>query len=179
MQNQANTELYPEPETKPTLSDRVSAAQDRIAESTAPARSRAGDAAVATKDFVSEHPFIAVAGALAVGAIIAVSLPGRPGRKVRGSVMAAGGTIAELAATYGAQLLEMAEDASNASQEKLEEIGDSIAEATSALTGSARIAGESAIDSASRAGERTADTLERAAHSTMREGRTLVSRLRR
>ena len=157
---------------QPTLSERISAAQTRIAESTAPAREEAMERAKAAgsslKEFAEEHPFLTVAGGLAIGAAIALALPGRPGRKVRGSVLAAGGLLGELASTYGSKMLEFAEDAAQVSQEKLGEIGESFAETGSAL-------GDTIADAAydARLG------IEGAGDSVARRSRSLAARIRR
>ncbi len=149
----------PEPETQ-SLSDRVSAAQKRIAERTAPARAKAAEqtkaAASSTKQFVKDHPVIAIGGALAAGIAIAYALPGKPSRKLRSSTLALGGLVAELAATYGARMLSMAEDAAEASQEKLGEIGESFAAASESLADTAAETGTSVLSSIKHMGEATA-----------------------
>jgi len=149
----------PEPETQ-SIADRVKAAQVRIAERTAPARAKASEKTkeysdTATK-FVKEHPALAITGAVVAGAAIAFALPGRPGRKLRGGALAVGGLIAEVAATYGAKMLTMAEDAATTSQEKLDEIGESFAAASGSLADSAAEAGTSILGSVRHAGEATA-----------------------
>ncbi|MBS7670990.1 hypothetical protein [Croceicoccus gelatinilyticus] len=149
----------PEPETQ-SLSDRVAAAQKRIAERTAPARAKAAEqtkaAAGTAKQFVKDHPAIAIGGAIAAGVAIAYALPGKPSRKLRSGTLALGGLVAELAATYGARMLSMAEDAAEASQEKLGEIGESFASAGESFADSAADAGTSVLASVKRAGEATA-----------------------
>lgn len=149
----------PEPETQ-SIADRVKAAQVRIAERTAPARAKASEKTREYTDtatrFVKEHPGIAITGAIVAGAAIAFALPGKPGRKLRGGAMALGGLVAELAATYGAKMLSMAEEAAQTSQDKLSEIGESFASASSDLADSAADTGVSLLDSVKSAGEATA-----------------------
>lgn len=156
------------PPQEASLAEKISAAQARIAERTAPARAKAVEqskvAARNARDFVHEHPLIAISGAVAIGAIIALSLPGKQGRKIRGSVMSTGGLLAELAATYGTQMLAMAESAAAGSREKLGEFGDRVAETGGVLAHelseksagtrlTARHIGEKAVLAARHAGE--------------------------
>ncbi|WP_066556434.1 hypothetical protein [Croceicoccus bisphenolivorans] len=149
----------PEPESQ-SISDRVKAAQARIAERTAPARAKAGEQAKAAANnatqFVKDHPALAITGAIVAGAAIAFALPGRPGRKLRGGAIALGGLAAELAATYGSRMLTMAEEAAQSSQEKLGEIGESFASAGESLAGSAAETGATVLESVKRASEATA-----------------------
>lgn len=149
------------PDAKPeTLSERIMAAQERIARTTAPARAKASDqakaAAGSARRFVTDHPVLAVTGALAVGAAIAFALPGRPGRKMRGGAVALGGLVAELAATYGTKMLSMAEEAAQASQEKLDEIGDTFASASETIADTAAETGSTVLESVKKASEATA-----------------------
>lgn len=172
-----------DPPREPTLAEKVSAAQARIAERTAPARAKAAEkskaAAVSAKEFVKEHPLIAVSGAIAAGALIALALPGKPGRKVRGSVMSAGGLLAELAATYGTQMLAMAESAAETSREKLGEIGESFAESSEALAHELAEKSEGAVLSARHIGEKAALVARQASEDAGFKTRTIASRLRR
>ncbi|WP_150124951.1 hypothetical protein [Tsuneonella mangrovi] len=89
----------------------------------------ARDARDEATGFVKAHPFASVAGALAVGAVIAAILPG-PGRRLRQKVTGRGaelaGVVAELGVAYGLQMLEKASEAARDGQDKLEDLGDSI-----------------------------------------------------
>jgi len=148
----------PNPAAEPqTLAERVMAAQQRLAERTAPARASAGKqataAAGAAKKFVTDHPVLAVTGAVVAGAAIAFALPGRSGKKLRGGAMAVGGLVAELAATYGTRMLAMAEEAAEASQEKLGEIGESFAAAGENIADNATATGATVVESVRNAGE--------------------------
>lgn len=155
-----------------SIADRVKSAQARIAESTAPARAKAAEQARTAADnvtqFVKDHPVLAVTGAVVAGAAIAFALPGKPGRKMRGGAVALGGLVAELAATYGSRMLSMAEEAAQASQEKLGEIGESFAAAGGSIAQSASETGSSVLDSVRRAGEATAS-----------QAQSMASRLKR
>lgn len=166
-----------------TLAEKISAAQARIAERTAPARAKAAEkskaAATDAKEFVKAHPVIAVSGAVAVGALIALALPGKPGRKVRGSVLSAGGLLAELAATYGSQFLAMAEDAAEASKETLEELGENIAETSGAIAGTIGMKSEGAMLSARHIGEKAALAARQASEDAGFKGRSIITRLKR
>ncbi len=166
----------------PTLSEKVSAAQARVAERTAPARAKAADqsraAADSAKEFVKDHPFVAISGAVAIGALIALSLPGRPGRKVRGSVVTAGGVLAELAAKYGHEIMAIASHAADESREKLEELGDSVSETGRGLAHDLAARGESGYLSARHAGERAALSARQASEDAGFKSRSMMSRLR-
>lgn len=154
--------------SKLTLQERVAAAQHRIAEGSAPAREKARDITTQAKDFVVAHPMLSVAGGLAAGAAVALMLPGRPGRRVRGRVLGLGGLLGELAATYGSRMLEMAEDAAHVSQEKLEEIGESFTET-----------GERVARLAVDASEGAANTVAHASEAARRQTQALAARIRR
>jgi ElaB/YqjD/DUF883 family membrane-anchored ribosome-binding protein len=166
----------------PTLSEKVSAAQARISERTAPARAKAAEqsraAADSAKEFVKEHPFVAMTGAVAIGALIALSLPGRPGRKVRGSVVTAGGVLAELAAKYGHEIMDIASNAAEESREKLGEIGESVSETSRDLANNLALRGESGYLSARHVGERAALSARQASEDAGLKSRSVMSRLR-
>ncbi len=172
-----------EPPRDPTLSEKVSAAQARISERTAPARAKAAEqsraAADSAKEFVKDHPFVAITGAVAVGALIALSLPGRPGRKVRGSVMTAGGLLAELATKYGHEIAAIAGNAVDESREKLEDIGESVSETSRSLSNDLALRGESGYLSARHIGERAALSARQASEDAGFKSRSMISRLRR
>lgn len=80
-------------------------------------------------DFVKAHPLATLAGALAVGAVIAAIVPG-PGRRLRkkaakrGSALA--GMLTELGIAYGTQLLESAGEAARSGHDRLEDLSDTI-----------------------------------------------------
>ncbi|RVQ69208.1 hypothetical protein EKN06_03135 [Croceicoccus ponticola] len=166
-----NLTTQPELEAQ-TLGDRIKAAQSRIAEQTGPTLAKAEEqaraAAGTAKQFVKDHPALAITGAIVAGAAIAFALPGKPGRKLRGSTMALGGLVAELAATYGSRMLSMAEEAAHTSQEKLGEIGESFAAAGGNIADSATGTGASILKSVKRAGEATAS-----------KAQTLASKIKR
>jgi len=157
---------------EPTLTERVKAAQDRLAARAGPVKDKveekAAEYAEATVEFVKKHPLLSISGAVAAGALIAFALPGKPGRKMRGGAVALGGMVAELAATYGARMLNMTREAAEASQEKLGEIGESFAATGSGLADRAGDAGASLADSVRRVGEATAS-----------QAQSLASKIRR
>ena len=170
-QQPANDSANPEA-TPQTLAERVMAAQARIAERTGPARAKAGAQAKAAaggaRRFVTEHPALAISGALAVGAAIAFALPGRSGRRLRGGAMALGGLVAELAGTYGTKMLEMADEARQTGREKLDEIGENFA-----------AAGETIVDSGAAAGSTVLENVKRAGESAAARAETLAKKLKR
>lgn len=166
-----------------TLSEKVSAAQARISERTAPARARAAEqsraAADSAKEFVKEHPLVAISGAVAIGALIALSLPGRPGRKMRGSVVTAGGVLAELAGKYGHEIMAIASHAAEESREKLEELGESVSDTSRSLANDLVARTESGSLAARHAGERAALSARQASEDAGFRSRSMMSRLRR
>lgn len=131
------------------LKSKVSAAQRRNAQRSL------GDYAREARDgaasFAKEHPITTVAGALALGALIASIVPG-PGRRLRKQATARGavlsGLLTDLALTYGAQLAERAGKAARASQDRLGDLGESIGDGVRNLRGESR---EVADDLGSRA----------------------------
>lgn len=96
----------------------------------------ARDARDGATTFVKEHPITTLAGAAAVGILIASIVPG-PGRRLRkqatkrGAVLA--GVLADLAITYGTQALEGAGSAARAGQDKLGDLGDAIGDGARSL----------------------------------------------
>src|SRR5690349_6374852 len=70
---------------------------------------KARDAGSSATSFVKEHPITTVVGGLALGVLVASIVPG-PGRKLRKKATARSaalaGALADLALTYGTQMLE-------------------------------------------------------------------------
>lgn len=114
-------------EKRAELREKIEAAEARNEQRTLADQAKA--AQQTATDFVKAHPLATVAGALAIGATIAVIVPG-PGPRLRkkatkrGSALA--GALAEFGIAYGAQLLESANQAARLGQDRLEDIGDSI-----------------------------------------------------
>lgn len=114
--------------------------------------------------FVKEHPITTLAGAAAVGILIASIVPG-PGRRLRkqatkrGAVLA--GVLADLAITYGSQALEGAGNAARAGQDKLGDFGDTLGDGARSLR---RGAGELAEDAGKRATRTLRDLRSRMSH---------------
>lgn len=105
--------------------------------------------------FVKQHPITTVVGGLALGVLVASFVPG-PGRKLRkqatkrGAVMA--GVLADLALTYGKDILDGAGKAARTGQDRLGDLGSSIG-------GGARDASREAGSFTREAGERAVKTL--------------------
>ncbi|MFA9201764.1 MAG: hypothetical protein ACEQR8_11400 [Cypionkella sp.] len=149
------------------LKEKVDAAQQRNEERSLGDYARnAGESATS---FVKEHPITTVVGGLALGVLIASIVPG-PGRRLRKKATARSavlaGALADLAVTYGSQVLDSAEKAAGTGTRKLSDLG-------SAIGDSARSAGRGASTAAESAGD-TARDIGRAAVRTLRElrGRT-------
>jgi hypothetical protein len=121
----------------------------------------ARDAGSSATSFAKEHPITTLAGAVAVGILVASVVPG-PGRRLRkqatkrGAVLA--GVLADLAITYGTQALEGAGSAARVGQDKLGDLGE-------VLGGGARSLRRGAGDWADDAGSLSRDAGKRAARS--------------
>lgn len=117
----------------------------------------ARDAGTSATTFAKEHPITTLAGAVAVGILVASVVPG-PGRRLRkqatrrGAVLA--GLLADLAVTYGTQALEGASNAARAGQDKLgdvsETVGSSLRRGAAALADDAGSLSEGAGKRAAR-----------------------------
>ena len=124
----------------------------------------ARDARDGATSFVKEHPLTTLAGALAVGVVIASVVPG-PGRRLRkqatrrGAVLA--GVLADLAVTYGSQALEGAGKAASAGQNRLGDLGETLADSARSLR---REAGDLAGDAGKRASRGFRDLRSRMSH---------------
>ncbi|MGN3973250.1 hypothetical protein [Tsuneonella sp. SYSU-LHT278] len=104
-------------------------------------------AADSATSFVKEHPLTTLAGGVALGVLIAAIVPG-PGRRLRKKATARGavlaGALADLAMVYGAKFLQSAQEAAEAGQDRIGELGEAIGDG-------ARDLGRSASETASRA----------------------------
>ena len=124
----------------------------------------ARDARDGATSFVKEHPITTIAGALALGVVVASIVPG-PGRRLRkqatrrGAVLA--GVLADLAMTYGSQALEGAGKAASAGQDRLGDLGGTLADGARSLR---REAGGLADDAGKRASRTFRDLRSRMAH---------------
>ena len=114
----------------------------------------ARDAGSSATSFVKEHPIATVVGGLALGALIASFLPG--GRKVRKKASAKSAmlatALADLALTYGTQFLEASGKAAREGQDRLGDLGGTIAEGARSLGRSAGSLAGDASDNARSAG---------------------------
>ncbi|MGX7952538.1 hypothetical protein ACWPM1_08220 [Tsuneonella sp. HG249] len=154
------------------LKDKVDAAQKRNQ-----ARSEdrslgdyARDAGSSATSFVKEHPITTVVGGLALGVLIASVVPG-PGRRLRKKASARSavlaGALADLAITYGSQLLEGAEKAASTGRDRLGDLGSSIGDG-------ARSAGRDASSAAGKAGD-SASEIGKAAMRTLKDLRSRMA----
>lgn len=145
------------------LKSKVDAAQKRNS-----ARSKeqslgnyARDAGSSATSFVKEHPITTVVGGLAIGVLIASFLPG--GRKVRKKASAKSAmlatALADLALTYGTQLLETSGKAAREGQERLGDLGETIADGARSLSRSASSKAGDAGDSARSLGKTAIRTI--------------------
>lgn len=130
----------------------------------------ARDAGTGATSFVKEHPITTVVGGLALGVLIASFVPG-PGKRLRNKASARSavlaGALADLAVTYGSQLLEGAEKAASTGRERLGDLGGALGDA-------ARTTGREAGSAAETAGD-TARDFGKAAVRTLRDLRSRMA----
>ncbi len=144
------------------LKDKVDAAQKRNrAREEKSFGDYARDAGSGATSFVKEHPITTLAGAAALGILIAAVVPG-PGRRLRkqatkrGAVLA--GVLADLAITYGSQALEGAGKAARSGQDKLGDLGEVLGDSARSLRSSAGDAVDDAGSLSRDAGKRALRT---------------------
>lgn len=129
----------------------------------------ARDAGSSATSFVKEHPITTVVGGLALGVLVASFLPG--GRKVRKQASAKSAALAaalaDLALTYGTQLLDSTEKAASAGRDRLSDLGGAIGDV-------ARTTGREAGSAAETAGD-TARDFGKAAVRTLRDLRSRMA----
>ena len=155
------------------LKDRIEAAEARNeARQQGSFLEEAGEKAIEAKDkvteFAREHPVATVAGALAVGILIAGLFPSarRQARATGGKAAGLAAIAGELALAYGMQAMGAANDAGRAGLEKFDDLSDSVGDRARSLkrtagyraggmTDAARIARRDAGKAISRAFTRT------------------------
>ncbi|MCB2089740.1 MAG: hypothetical protein R3E18_09275 [Sphingomonadaceae bacterium] len=136
-------------EKRQELLQKVKEAEARIDARSLSDRARAaGEDATA---FISRHPLASIAGGIAVGMLIGSLIPGR---KIgnRGRAMAA--MAAEFGMAYAREAFEMASDAAQSGQDKLEDIGDAVTDKSRKLRRDATHAAGTAADTARSLGRR-------------------------
>lgn len=77
---------------------------------------------------LDEHPLALLAGSMVLGAIAASLFPAAWGRKIGGRMLGLAAVAGELGSIYGNKALGAAADSARAGQEKLDELGDTLAE---------------------------------------------------
>ena len=121
---------------------------------------RAGEAAIEAKDkftaFAKEHPIATVAGAVAIGVLVAGLFKGPRRAAVRGGGKAAGLAAigAELALGYAQQAMEAASEAGKAGAQRLDGFGDTALSTGRDAAGRAGDAGGAALAVTREAGRR-------------------------
>ena len=129
---------------------------------------RAKDAAQTATDFVKEHPFATIGGAIAIG--LAIGAMTKPGRRVarRGGVLAS--LFADAALAYGISAIDRAGDLARDGQDRLEDLGDNLA-------ASARSARRDTAYAAGKAADRTGVIARSASRKAGRTVRNMKSRI--
>lgn len=107
------------------------------------------DPAAAVVQFVKDHPVVAVAGAVAIGAVVSALLPRRAGRKLAGRAA----QIIEIASVAGLALGRDAVERAESAGSSLRRQGESLADRAGTL-------GSSAADRVGRIGGAAADRIE-------------------
>jgi ElaB/YqjD/DUF883 family membrane-anchored ribosome-binding protein len=108
------------------LRDRIEAAEAR--QKAREAGQRAADAADRVTSFAREHPFLLIAGGLAVGAALSTLIPKSPPRKLSARTIAFLASMAEFGVAYGREAMEAAEEAGRQSKAKLAELSSTAKE---------------------------------------------------
>jgi ElaB/YqjD/DUF883 family membrane-anchored ribosome-binding protein len=134
----------------------------------------ARDAADEATSFVKRHPIATVAGAVAVGAVVAAMVPG-PGRRLRKKAAKQGSHLAtmltELGVAYGGSLLEGLADAGRSGQDRLEDLGETLGDTARGLR---KQAGHLSSDAGDAARAFTRDAGKKAGR-TLRDLRSRMS----
>ncbi len=147
------------------LKSKIEAAEQRNADRSL--TDYAKDAAEGATSFVKEHPLTTLAGSLAFGILIAAIVPG-PGRRLRRKATARSAvlasTLTDLALAYGAKVLDGAEDAAKAGQERIGDLGEAIGDSARHLTRSASKSANRVIKSASKSADRAIESARSRIH---------------
>lgn len=93
-----------------------------------PARTTRRDNRTFVDKALDEHPLALLAGSMVLGAVAASLFPAAWGRKIGGRMLGLAAIAGELGSIYGNKALEAAADSARAGQEKLDELGDTLAE---------------------------------------------------
>lgn len=80
-----------------------------------------------------EHPFLLIAGGLAIGVAISALVPRSPTRRLTRNAIGFLAMLTELGVTYSREALEDADEARRAGKEKLAELGNSLIDSASRL----------------------------------------------
>lgn len=77
---------------------------------------------------LDDHPLALLAGSMVLGAIAASLMPAAWGRKLGGRLLGAAALAGELGALYGGKALSAAAEGARAGQDRLEDLGETIAD---------------------------------------------------
>ena len=77
---------------------------------------------------LDDHPLALLAGSMVLGAIAASLMPAAWGRKLGGRLLGAAALAGELGALYGGKALNAAAEGARAGQDRLEDLGETIAD---------------------------------------------------
>ncbi|WP_338465802.1 hypothetical protein RXV95_09455 [Novosphingobium sp. ZN18A2] len=158
-------------ERRERVRERIEAARERVEQRAGVAAREAKDAATATRQFVQEHPFAVIAGGVAVGGLVAALWPRRRRKQESGAgrlsrLAAAAG---EMAVAYATRAASGAREAGRDGMERLEDLGESVGDATSQARrvagGIAESSGERITEASSEMRKMAADLAEAAIES--------------
>lgn len=109
-----------------SLRDRIEAGEARQQARELALSDRAADARDRLTSVAREHPFLVIAGGLALGVAISALIPRSPTRRLSKHAIGFLAMVTELGVSYSRQALDGSGDAANAGKEKLAELGNSI-----------------------------------------------------
>ena len=120
-------------------------------------RARKSDGANFFDKAIDDHPLAMLAGSMVLGAIAASLLPASWGRKLASRALGAAALAGELGALYGGKALEAAAEGARAGQDRLEDLGETLADQSAEAR---RKAAELAATAAKSARESTGGVLK-------------------
>ena len=112
---------------------------------------------------IDDHPLAMLAGSVVLGAIAASLLPASWGRKLGSRALGLAAVAGELGALYGGKALSAAAEGARIGQDKLEDLGETLADHSTE-------AGRKAVELGSLASKRTAELAGAAAQSARETG---------
>ncbi|HSG34293.1 MAG TPA: hypothetical protein VLA37_07135 [Sphingomonadaceae bacterium] len=120
-------------EDRENLKQRIAAGEARQEARELALADRAAEARDRLTRAAREHPFLLIAGGLAIGVAISALVPRSPTRRLTRNAIGFLAMLTELGVTYSREALEDADEARRAGKEKLAELGNSLIDSASRL----------------------------------------------